>query len=114
MAAGVLSRSGRRVLTPSEEVAAVLIAMNKATASRLIKYFDGAELKQITRAVAQLGPVPRVQLEALIEQVAALFADGANLVGTAREMEKLLEGILSPEQISELMADVLGAGERSI
>jgi flagellar motor switch protein FliG len=114
MAAGVLSRSGRRVLTPSEEVAAVLIAMNKATASRLIKYFDGAELKQITRAVAQLGPVPRVQLEALIEQVAALFADGENLVGTAREMEKLLEGILSPEQISELMADVLGAGERSI
>ncbi|SDA11359.1 flagellar motor switch protein FliG [Methylobacterium sp. UNC378MF] len=114
MAAGALTKAGRRVLSPSEEVAAVLIAMNKATASRLIKYFDGAELKQITRAVAQLGPVPRGQLEALIEQVATLFADGANLVGTAREMEKLLEGVLPPEQISELMADVLGAGERSI
>jgi flagellar motor switch protein FliG len=114
MAAGAMTKTGRRVLTPSEEVAAVLIAMNKATASRLIKYFDSAELKQITRAVSQLGPVPRVQLEAVVEQLATLFADGANLVGTAREMEKLLEGILPPEQISELMADVLGAGERSI
>ena len=114
MAAGAVTKTGRRILTPSEEVAAILIAMNKATASRLIKYFDGAELKQITRAVALLGPVPRSELEAIIEQVATLFADGANLVGTAREMEKLLEGVLPPEQISELMADVLGAGERSI
>ena len=114
MAAGAVTKTGRRILSPSEEVAAVLIAMNKATASRLIKYFDGAELKQITRAVALLGPVPRGELESIIEQVAALFADGANLVGTAREMEKLLEGVLTPEQISELMADVLGAGERSI
>ncbi|MWV25082.1 flagellar motor switch protein FliG [Methylobacterium sp. 2A] len=114
MAAGPVSKTGVRVLTPSEEVAAVLIAMNKASSSRLVKYFDGAELKQITRAVAQLGPVPRDQLEGLIEQVASLFADGASLVGTAREMEKLLDGVLPPEQIAELMSDVLGAGERSI
>ncbi|MDP4005177.1 flagellar motor switch protein FliG [Methylobacterium sp. NEAU K] len=114
MAAGPLTKVGRRVLNPAEEVAAVLIAMNKTTASRLVKYFDNAELKQITRAVAQLGPVPRVQLESIVDQVAAFFADGANLIGTAREMEKLLEGVLPPEQIADLMADVLGQGERSI
>ncbi|TXN60992.1 flagellar motor switch protein FliG [Methylobacterium sp. WL18] len=103
-----------RVLSPSEEVAAVLIAMNKATASRLVKYFDNAELKQITRAVAQLGPVSRPQLEGIIEQVTAFFSDGANLIGTAREMEKLLEGNLPPEMIASIMADVLGQGERSV
>jgi flagellar motor switch protein FliG len=114
MAAGSVTKAGRRVLTPAEEVAAVLIAMNKGTAGRLIKYFDGGELKQVTRAVAQLGPVPRVQLEAIVEQLANFFANGSNLIGTAREMEKLLEGVLPPEQISELMSEVLGAGERSI
>jgi flagellar motor switch protein FliG len=114
MAAGSVTKAGRRVLTPAEEVAAVLIAMNKGTAGRLIKYFDGSELKQVTRAVAQLGPVPRVQLEAIVEQLANFFANGSNLIGTAREMEKLLEGILPPEQISELMSEVLGAGERTI
>ena len=35
MAAGAVTKTGRRILSPSEEVAAVLIAMNKATASRL-------------------------------------------------------------------------------
>lgn len=114
MAVGPVSKPSVRVLTPSEEVAAVLIAMSKPTSSRLVKYFDSAELKQITRAVAQLGPVPRDQLEVLIEQVASMFADGANLIGTAREMEKLLDGVLPPEQIAELMSDVLGTGERSI
>ena len=114
MAAGSMTKVGRRVLTPAEEVAAVLIAMKKTTASRLVKYFDQAELKQITRAVSQLGPVPKPQLETIVEQLAAFFADGANLIGTAREMEKLLEGVLPPEQIAEIMADVLGGGERSI
>ncbi|MCB4804345.1 flagellar motor switch protein FliG [Methylobacterium brachiatum] len=113
MAAGPLAKV-TRVLSPAEEVSAVLIAMNKATASRLVKYFDNNELKQITRAVAQLGPVSRAQLEGIIEQVAAFFSDGANLIGTAREMEKLLEGNLPPEQIASIMADVLGPGERSI
>ena len=46
--------------------------------------------------------------------MAAFFSDGANLIGTAREMEKLLEGNLPPEQIASIMADVLGPGERSI
>lgn len=114
MAAGSVTKAGRRVLTPAEEVAAVLIAMNKGSASRLVKYFDQAELKQITRAVAQLGPIPKTQLESIVERLAAFFADGANLIGSAREMEKLLEGVLTPEQIAEIMADVLGAGERSI
>ena len=113
MAAGSLTKA-TRVLNPSEEVAAVLIAMNKTTASRLVKYFDTGELKQITRAVAQLGPVSRVQLESIIDAVTAFFSDGANLIGTAREMEKLLEGNLPPEQIASIMADVLGQGERSI
>ncbi|MCJ2122090.1 flagellar motor switch protein FliG [Methylobacterium sp. J-077] len=113
MAVGPLTKV-TRVLNPAEEVAAVLIAMNKATASRLVKYFDTAELKQITRAVAQLGPVSRSQLENIIDEVTAFFSDGANLIGTAREMEKLLEGNLPPEQIASIMADVLGQGERSV
>ncbi|MCJ2090936.1 MULTISPECIES: flagellar motor switch protein FliG [unclassified Methylobacterium] len=113
MAAGPVTKT-TRVLNPAEEVAAVLIAMNKGTASRLVKYFDNAELRQITRAVAQLGPVSRSQLESIIEAVTAFFTDGANLIGTAREMEKLLEGNLPPEQIASIMADVLGQGERSV
>lgn len=114
MAAGSVTMAGRRILSPAEEVAAVLISMNKGSASRLVKYFDQSELKQITRAVSQLGPVPRAQLDTIVERLASLFADGANMIGTAREMEKLLEGVLPPEQIAEIMAEVLGAGERSI
>ncbi len=114
MAVGPVSKSSVRVLTPSEEVAAVLIAMSKPTSSRLVKYFDAAELKQIPAPWRSSGRCRGISWKASSSRSRPLFADGTNLIGTAREMEKLLDGVLPPEQISELMADVLGAGERSI
>lgn len=103
-----------RPMKAVEEVAAILISMSKASASRLLKYFDAAEIRLITRAAAQLGPVSRAQLEALMERFADALSDGASLVGTAHEVQKLLEGILPAEQIADIMTDVLSHTNLSI
>lgn len=97
-----------------DRVAALLLAMGKPAASRLLKHFNSEEIKVITRSAAELGPVSPAQLEGLIEEFAAEFSNGASLLGTAGEVEKLLSGVLPPEQIAELMTDVLGNSNRSI
>ena len=81
--------------------------MGKPAASRLLKHFDSAELKEIARAASGLGSIPASELEVVIEEFAEQFAAGMSLLGTAQEVEKLLTGILPSEQISEVMADVL-------
>jgi flagellar motor switch protein FliG len=102
-----------RSLSGPEKVAALLLAMGKPAAGRLLKHFDAAELKQIMRCAADLGPVPAPALESLVEEFAGEFSNGVDLLGTAQEAEALLTGVLAPEQIADLMADILGNSNKS-
>jgi flagellar motor switch protein FliG len=93
MAPPPLKKPGKGV-PGSDRVAALLMVMGKPMATRLMKHFKGDELKQVTRAIADLRSVPPTQLEALVEDFAGQFAGGANLVGTAGEVEKMLDGVI--------------------
>ena len=106
-AAALTAVPATRSLQGADRVAALLLAMGKPAAGRLLKHFDSAELKEIARAASGLGTVPASELEVVIEEFADQFAAGMSLLGTANELEKLLTGILPSEQISEVMADVL-------
>ena len=101
-------------LQGADRVAAILLSMGKAMAIRLMKRFEPDEIKLITRSVADLPPVPAPQLKSLVEDFATQFAAGANLVGTASEVERMLNGVLPQEQIDEIMGDILGKTDRSI
>ena len=100
-------------LTGPEKVAALLLAMGKPLASRLLKHFNPAELKIITRSAAALGSVSIQTLEELVEELAAQFSRGVDLLGTAADVEHLLGGVLPPDQVAEIMADVLGNSNSS-
>ena len=106
-AAALTAVPATRSLQGADRVAALLLAMGKPAAGRLLKHFDSAELKEIARAASGLGTIPASELEVVIEEFADQFAAGMSLLGTANEVEKLLTGILPTEQISEVMADVL-------
>jgi flagellar motor switch protein FliG len=98
----------------SDRVAAILLTMGKSLSARLMKHFEPAEIKQITRSASDLKPVPAQHLGALIEEFATQFAIGASLVSSAAEVERMLDGVLPKEQIAEIMSDVAGSPDRSI
>ncbi|MYZ46985.1 flagellar motor switch protein FliG [Propylenella binzhouense] len=97
-----------------DKVAALLLAMGKPLATQLLKHFDEIELRQITRAASDLGPVSPQAIEGVIEEFAVQFSSGASLLGTAREVEQLLLGVLPPEQIADIMSDVLGSSNQTM
>lgn len=102
-----------RALTGPDKVAALLLAMGKPLASRLLKHFDPAELKIITRAAAALGPVPVDAIEPLVEELAADFTRDLDLQGGAAEVEQLLGGVLPPDQVADIMSEVKGNSNAS-
>ncbi len=63
---------------------------------------------------AQLGTVATEELDKLAEQFIEQFSNGPTLYGSANEVEKLLEGVLSEDQLSDIMSDVLGNSNRNI
>jgi flagellar motor switch protein FliG len=110
MASSVASKSGpsARPLQGPDKAAALLLCMGKPLASRLLMQFDADELKQITRSIAQLGTVPVPTLEALVEEFASQFANGVDLLGSPDEVQQMLDGVLPPEQIADVMSDLTG------
>ena len=105
---------GPRVLQGPEKAAAVLLALGKDVAGRLLARFDPEELKIISRAAADLGPISAPELEGLVEEFAGDITNGTSLYGTAQEVERLLTGVLPPDQVTDIMSDVLGNANRSI
>jgi flagellar motor switch protein FliG len=101
-------------LAGAQKVAALLLVMGKPLASRLLGHFDAAELKVITRAAAELGSVPIDVVENLVEEFAGEFSNGTELLGNADQAEGLLSGVLPPDQVADIMSDVLGNSNRSI
>ena len=106
--------SANREMTGPEKVASLLLAMGKPLATKLLKHFDPPELKLVTRSAAALGAVSIETLEELVEELASEFSKGMDLQGTASEIEHLLGTVLPPDQVSEIMADVLGNSNASV
>jgi flagellar motor switch protein FliG len=109
-------RGGSRpkALRGPDKVAALLLSLEKPVAARLLAKFDTAELRQVTRAAADLGAIPLTTLETLIEEFASLFSNGVDLVGSAGHAQQLLAGVVPPEQIADIMSDVLGNSNHSL
>ncbi|WP_319773796.1 flagellar motor switch protein FliG [Breoghania sp.] len=116
MNANVSAEQQRRAqpLRGIQKVAALLLAMGKPNASRLLRHFDQEEIRLITLNAAQLGAVSSSELDSLADEFLNQFAHGASLFGTAGEVEKMLDGVLPEDAVSEIMSDVLGNSNRSI
>lgn len=95
-------------------MAALLLAMGKPLASRLLKYFDAEDMKIVVKTASTLGNVPRGMLDKLIEEFADSFAIGSDVRGSMSEAEQLLEGVVPAEQYEDIMADVRGLSNQAI
>ncbi len=106
--------SAAKGMPGSDRVAAILLTMGKSLSARLMKHFEAEEIRQITRSASDLKPVSAPQLGSLIEDFATQFALGASLVSSPAEVQRMLDGVLSKEQIEEIMGDVAGKPDHSM
>jgi flagellar motor switch protein FliG len=104
----------QRLMTGASKVAVLLLAMDRTMASRLLKHFDPVELRDITRSAAELGSFPIGDVDNLVDEFEGRFTAGADLIGDAGGAEQLLNSALSPDQVSDIMSDVLGGSRKSV
>ncbi len=102
---------GERVLNGPEKAAALLLMMGKPPASRLLKRLEQPDLRAVVRAAAGLGAVPATTLDRLVEEFAADFTAGVDLLGDAGQAKNMLSDALPPEQVADFLDSALGEGE---
>jgi len=90
-------------LTRAQKAAAILVAMGKPSASRLLKFFKQEELKALIDAARLLRTIPQSDLERIVAEFEAEFTEGAGLLDSADDMNAILNESLSPEQMNEIM-----------
>lgn len=100
-----------RALDGVQRVAALLLAMDRQSAGRVLKHFDQQELREVTRAAAQLGPISVSLLESLIEDFTTDFTTRANLVGDVALTRDLLAEALPADQVARVMNEALAPAE---
>lgn len=91
-------------LTQPQKAAAILVAMGKPAAGRLLKYFKQEELKRLIEGARQLRRIPQGDLERIVEEFEAEFAEGVGLLDSADQMDTILSETLSTEEIDAIMA----------
>ncbi len=97
-----------------KKVAALLLAMDRRLASRLLKHFDEDDIKLIAQTATDLGTVTKSDLDEIIEEFAKYLKSGGDLNATADEVEQLLHGVVPSDQISEIMSQVRSKSLQSI
>jgi flagellar motor switch protein FliG len=98
-------------LTRPQKAAAILVAMGKPSASKLLKFFKQEELKALIEGARLLRTIPQNELEKIVAEFEAEFAEGAGLMDSAESMDMLLSESLSPEEVNAIMRPDDGAAE---
>ena len=92
-------------LTRPQKAAAILVAMGKPSASRLLKFFKQEELKALIEGARLLRTIPQSDLERIVAEFEAEFTEGAGLLDSADRMDTILNESLSPEEMNAIMGN---------
>lgn len=90
-------------LTKAQKAAAVLVAMGKPSAGRLLRFFKQEELKVLIEGARALRTIPQSELEKIVSEFEEEFTEGAGLLDSGDQMDTLLNESLSTEEINALM-----------
>lgn len=90
-------------LSPPDKAAAVLLAMGRDVAGKLLKYFTQAELQAIIHSAQRLRQIPPHELEDLVNEFEDLFTEGTGLMDNAKAIEGILEAGLTPDEVDGLL-----------
>jgi len=106
--------AAKRVYSGRDKAAALLLAMGKPLATRVLKYFEEEEIKSVAESAANLGTIPRPLLDTIILEFTQNADHGTDLHTTLVEVEKLLNGVVTPDRIAEIMQDLRGIDKRAV
>ncbi len=90
-------------LTRAQKAAAILVAMGKPAAGRMLKFFKPEELKALIEGARKLKTISQAELDRVVAEFEDEFTEGVGLLDSADTMDTLLNETLTPEEVSAIM-----------
>lgn len=109
MSLAEIGDAGRMVdeleLSKAQKAAAILVAVGKPAAGRLLKFFKQDELKELIEGARRLKTIPQGELERIVAEFEEEFAEGAGLLDSADAMDTLLTENLSQDEMNAILGN---------
>lgn len=103
-----------RALTGPQKAAVLMLALGETQCAQLFSMMQEDEIKEISAAMAQLGPVRSETVERLCVDFAENLGGTGNLVGSFENTERLLAKTLPRERVSQIMEEIRGPAGRTM
>ena len=98
----------------SQKAAILMMALGEEQCARLFGLMHEDEIKEISTAMAQLGPVRADLVERLCVEFADNLGQTGNLVGSFESTERLLTKTLPRERAQQIMEEIRGPAGRTM
>jgi flagellar motor switch protein FliG len=90
-------------LSKAQKAAAILVAMGKPSAGKLLKFFKQEELKALIEAARMLQTISQGELERIVAEFEGEFTEGAGLLDSSDKMNSLLSDTFSQDEVDVIM-----------
>jgi flagellar motor switch protein FliG len=101
-------------ITGSQKAAILMMALGEEHCTRLFGLMHEDEIKEISTAMAQLGPVKAEAIERLCKDFTQLMGHSANLIGSFESTERLLQKTLPRDRASQILEEIRGPAGRTM
>jgi flagellar motor switch protein FliG len=103
-----------RALSGSQKAAVLMLALGEDQCARLFGMMHEDEIKEISAAMAQLGPIRSDMVERLCIEFADSLGNAGSLVGSFENTERLLLKTLPRDRVSQIMEEIRGPAGRTM
>ncbi len=101
-------------MSGAQKAAVLMLALGEEQCARLFSMMHEDEIKEISSAMAQLGPIRSDMVERLCVEFAEQIGGAGSLVGSFENTERLLLKTLPRERVSQIMEEIRGPAGRTM
>jgi len=112
--AELLKSDSYRLLSGPQKAAILMLALGEEHCTRLFALMHEDEIKEISAAMAQLGPVRAELVERLCRDFADNMGSAGDIVGSYENTERLLQKTLPRERAAQIMEEIRGPAGRTM
>lgn len=90
-------------LSGTSKVAALLLAMDRHVAARLLKRLGDDDVEAVAQAAMKLGTISKPVIDELVDEFGARLRRGGDLLPSAATVENMFAGVLPDERLSKIL-----------
>ena len=103
-----------RTMSGPQKAAVLMLALGEEQCGRLFIMMHEDEIKEVSGAMAQLGPIRSEVVERLCVEFADQIGGAGNLVGSFENTERLLLKTLPRDRVGQIMEEIRGPAGRTM